>query len=51
MITAPDSCDLAGMIEEFVGISRTAAVVLNRDLIKNLAVTSPRPFACHVSRP
>ena len=37
MITAPDPCDLASLVDEFVRISRTAAVVLSRDLIKNLA--------------
>jgi hypothetical protein len=40
MITAPDPCDLASLVDEFVRISRTAAVVLSRDLIKNLAVTT-----------
>jgi len=40
MITAPDSCDPASLVEEFVRISRTVAVVLSRHLIKNLAVTT-----------
>jgi hypothetical protein len=40
MITAPDTCDLTRLADEFVGISRTTAVVLGRDLIKNLAVTT-----------
>ena len=39
MITAPDPCDLTSLVNEFVRISRTVAVVLSRDLIKNLAVT------------
>jgi hypothetical protein len=40
MITAPDPCDPASLVDEFVRISRTVAVVLSRDLIKNLAVTT-----------
>ncbi|HEX2822777.1 MAG TPA: hypothetical protein VHO07_21800 [Streptosporangiaceae bacterium] len=40
MITAADPCDQARLVDEFVRIRRTAAVVLSRDLIKNLAVTS-----------
>jgi hypothetical protein len=44
MITAPDPCDLVSLIEEFVRISRTASVVLSRDLIKNLAVTTCSSF-------
>ena len=44
MITAPEPRDLASLVEEFVRISRTAAVVLSRDLIKNLAVTTCRRF-------
>jgi hypothetical protein len=40
MITAPDPSDLTSLVDEFVGISRTVAVVLSRDLIKDLAVTS-----------
>jgi hypothetical protein len=44
MITAPDSCDPAGLIDEFVRISRTVAVVLSRYLIKDLAVTTCRRF-------
>jgi hypothetical protein len=49
MITAPDPCDLARLVDEFVRISRTAAVVLSRDLIKNLAVTTWGRFwsPCH----
>jgi hypothetical protein len=39
-ITAPDARDLASLVDEFVRISRTTAVVLSRDLIKNLAVTT-----------
>jgi len=41
-IAAPDPRDLASPVEEFVGISRAAAVVLSRDLIENLAVTTCR---------
>jgi hypothetical protein len=44
MITAPDPCGLASLVDEFVGISRTAAVVLSRDLIENLAVTTCSRF-------
>ena len=44
MITAPDPCDLASLVDEFVRISRTAAVVLSRDLIKDLAVTTCSRF-------
>jgi hypothetical protein len=44
MITAPDPCDLASLVDEFVRISRAAAVVLGRDLIKNLAVTTCNRF-------
>jgi hypothetical protein len=44
MVTAPDPCNLTSLADEFVGISRTAAVVLGRDLIKNLAVTTCRGF-------
>jgi hypothetical protein len=44
MITAPDPCDLASLVDDFVRISRTAAVVLKRDLIKNLAVTTRSRF-------
>jgi hypothetical protein len=40
MITAPDPRDPTGLVDEFVGISRTATVVLSRDVIKNLAVTT-----------
>jgi hypothetical protein len=40
LITAPDPCDLTRLVDEFVGISRPAAVVLSRDFIKNLAVTT-----------
>jgi hypothetical protein len=48
-ITAPDPCDPASLVDEFVRISRTAAVVLIRDLIKNLAVTTRSRFwyLCH----
>ena len=54
MITAADTCDLTSLVDEFAGIGRTAAVVLSRDLIKNLAVTPcgrGDPSACHVSQP
>ena len=44
MITAPDPRDLTGLVDEFVRISRTAAVVFGRDLIKNLAVTTCTRF-------
>jgi hypothetical protein len=44
MITALDLCDLASLVDEFVGISWTAAVVLSRDLIENLAVTMRSRF-------
>jgi hypothetical protein len=49
MVTAPDPCDLASLVDEFVRINRTAAVVLSRDLIENLAVTTRRSFwqPCH----
>jgi hypothetical protein len=43
-ITAPNSCDPARLIDEFVWISRTVAVVLSRYLIKNLAVTTCSRF-------
>ncbi len=43
-ITAPNSCDAASVIDEFVRISRTVAVVLGRYLIKNLAVTTCSRF-------
>jgi hypothetical protein len=38
MIAAPDPRDPARLVDEFVRISRTVAVVLSRDLIENLAV-------------
>jgi hypothetical protein len=44
MITAPDPCDPTSLVDEFVRISRTVAVVLSRDLIKNLAVTTCSRF-------
>jgi hypothetical protein len=49
LITAPDPCDLTGLVDQFVRISRTVAVVLSRDLIKNLAVTTCRRLwqPCH----
>jgi hypothetical protein len=49
MITAPDPCDPASLVDEFARISRTVAVVLSRDLIKNLAVTTCSRFwwPCH----
>jgi hypothetical protein len=40
MITAPDPRDPTSLVDEFVRISRTVAVVLSRDLVKNLAVTT-----------
>jgi hypothetical protein len=42
MITASDPCDPASLVEKCVRISGTAAIVLSRDLIKNLAVTTCR---------
>jgi hypothetical protein len=42
VITTADPCDLTRSVDEFVRISRTAAIVLSRDLIKNLAVTTRR---------
>ena len=36
LITAPDPCDLASLVEELVRISRTVAVVLSRDSSKTL---------------
>jgi hypothetical protein len=44
MITAANACDLTSLVDEFVRISRTAAVVFSRDLIKNLAVTTCSRF-------
>jgi hypothetical protein len=41
-ITAPDPCDPASLVDEFVGIGRTVAVVLGGHVIKNLAVTARR---------
>jgi hypothetical protein len=43
-ITAPDPGDLASLVDEIVGISRTVTVVLSRYLIKNLAVTTRGRF-------
>jgi len=40
LITAPDPCDPTSLVDEFVRISRTVAIVVSRDLIKNLAVTT-----------
>jgi hypothetical protein len=40
MITAPDPCDLTSLVDKFVRIGRTATVILSRDLVKNLAVTT-----------
>jgi hypothetical protein len=40
VITAADPRDLTPLVDELVGISRTVAVVLSRDLIKDLAVTT-----------
>ena len=40
MITAPYPCDLTSLVDEFVRLSRTATIVLSRDLVKNLAVTT-----------
>jgi hypothetical protein len=39
-IAAPDPRDPASLVDEFVRISRTVTVVLSRDLVKNLAVTT-----------
>jgi hypothetical protein len=44
MITAPDPCDPTSLVDEFVRISRTVAVVLSRYPIKNLAVTTCSRF-------
>jgi len=44
MITAPDPRDLTSLVDEFVGISRTPAVVLGRDLIKDRAVPTGSRF-------
>jgi hypothetical protein len=43
-IAAADPCDQASLVDEFVRISRTAAIVLSRYLIKNLAVATCRRF-------
>ena len=44
-LTAPDPGDLASLVDEIVGISRTVTVVLSRYLIKkNLAVTTGSRF-------
>ena len=40
MIPAPDPCDPASLIDEFVGISRTVTVAVSRDLIEGHAVTT-----------
>ena len=49
VITAPDPCDPTSLVDEFVGIGRTTTVVLCRDLIKDLAVTTCGSFwpPCH----
>jgi hypothetical protein len=49
MITAPDPCDPTSLVDEFVRIRGTVTVVLSRDLIKNLAVTTRSRFwqPCH----
>ncbi|HWM98697.1 MAG TPA: hypothetical protein VNO54_16780 [Streptosporangiaceae bacterium] len=44
MITAPDPCDPTSLVDEFVRISRTVAVVLSRYLIKNFAVMTCSRF-------
>jgi hypothetical protein len=44
MITAPDPCDPASLVDKFVRINRAVAVVLSRHLIKNLAVTTCSRF-------
>jgi hypothetical protein len=44
LITAPEPRDPASLVDEFVRISRTVAVVLSRYLIKNLAVTTRGRF-------
>jgi len=40
MIPAPDPCDPASLVDEFVGISRTVTIVVSRDLIEDHAVTT-----------
>jgi len=40
LITGADPGDPTSLVDEFVRISRAAAVVLSRDLVKNLAVTT-----------
>ena len=44
MIAAPDPRHLTSLVDEFVRICRTAAVVLSRDLIENHAVTTGSGF-------
>jgi hypothetical protein len=44
MIAAPDPCDPASLVDEFVRIGRTVPVVLSRNLIKHLAVTTRSGF-------
>jgi hypothetical protein len=49
LIAAPDPCDPTSLVDEFVRISRAAAVVFSRDLIEDLAVTTCSRFwyPCH----
>ena len=53
MVTGPDPCHLTSLVDELVRVSRTATVVLSRDLIKNLAVTTCGRFwqPCHLWPP
>jgi hypothetical protein len=44
MVTAPDPRDSTRSVDEFVRISRTVAIVLSRDLVKNPAVTTRTSF-------
>jgi len=44
LATGADPGDLTSLVDEFVRISRTAAVILSRDLVKNLAVTTCSRF-------
>jgi hypothetical protein len=44
MIAAADPRDVASPVDEFVRISRAVAVVLSRDLIEDLAVTTGGRF-------
>jgi hypothetical protein len=44
MITAADPCHPASLVEEFVRIGRTVPVVISRDFIKYLSVTTRRRY-------